>query len=1002
VILQAPTGAGKTKAALIPFLQNLAQQGNALPHTCRYAVPLRVLANQFFREYESIATRIDLQGTTHLVETYRSLERNAIALQTGEQPEDPQMEAVLTFCTIDQLLASFLAVPYGVGTNRANLNVGGVIGSFLVLDEFHLYPLLREGKSVFGARTTAIQMLRLLKSITPFVLMTATFSTSLLNQLKVLLDAEIVTVTDPAELREIAQGRGRTFRRSQTPMDAEVILREHQQRQHNRCTLIVCNTVLRAQKLFLQLKKAEDQGTRVVLLHSRFSTQDRKRLSEEIEQELGPEKWENGAYLGRDIIVIATQVVEVGLDISAQVLHTENAPANSLIQRAGRCARFAHEHGQVIIYPLPPDDEGKEASTLPYDQSVCSATWNALEQFEDKEVGFVEEQALIDAVHTQEDEDLLKRFDKSEGDIVSRIFESFNTNHRGISSTLIRDVAQVQILIHDDPGTGIEETPWRWQSFSMHPDSLVNSRRWRALQEQAFHSDVGWIYKEAKPVIEERENPDGADGIDNRQKTRYVWEVVNNPESVRQALIIAMPPELARYDDQLGFVMLDGQLEVKPNDYKSTLLPASIPDSEKGGSQQTSYQKHIEGLVHAYNAGIKSEIYYVTHRLEQQMELPNGIIDQAIRLAIACHDLGKLNQTWQQWALSWQKLVWEKLKRISYQLPDPSYCFAKTNFNYSREQRKWQNEVQPKRPTHACESVAIARNLIGMSLGITRTDGKDRLPVLRAACGAIARHHTSQASKHGTAILNEQARKAAEEALKAAHQGATWSYNPSLLIMNVSSINLPYWLPRIKTLEEAEAAFAIIEMNTTDTKDKLTNITRNEGFKRIAYAIRQSTITAQYRRAQLGDRTYEVRYGLGQELMREARYRNKFMITLSEFLQRYNAETSREEEKVANKLGRKLTPEDRRVFSLRASIPYTDIDEIADLIDRYNSSELIGSMLVAYGYAREPRKITESNTTDIEIPNESSIFPCVRAANDLTSTVSMQTKTLSYVLKLTK
>src|SRR5713226_9095807 len=305
VILQAPTGAGKTKAALVPFLQNLARQGNALPHTCRYAVPMRVLANQFYREYQSIAENIDREASTRLVDTYRQIGREVISLQTGEQADDPQMESALTFCTIDQLLASFLAVPYGVGTNRANLNVGGIIGSYLVLDEFHLYPLLREGKSVFGARTTAIQMLRLLKSITPFVLMTATFSTSLLNQLKELLNAEIVTVSDPAELREIAQERARTFWRSQASMNAEAILEGHQQREHNRCTLIVCNTVLRAQKLFLQLKKAEAQGTHVVLLHSRFSTQDRKRLSEEVEQELGPKNWQNGTYLGRDIIVIA-------------------------------------------------------------------------------------------------------------------------------------------------------------------------------------------------------------------------------------------------------------------------------------------------------------------------------------------------------------------------------------------------------------------------------------------------------------------------------------------------------------------------------------------------------------------------------------------------------------------------------------------------------------------------------------------------------------------------
>ncbi len=787
VILQAPTGSGKTKAALMPFLQNLAQHGNALPLTCRYAVPLRVLANQFFREYESIAARIDRQGHTHLVETYRSLHRNAISLQTGEQPDDPQMEAALTFCTIDQLLASFLAVPYGVGANRANLNVGGVISSYLVLDEFHLYPLLREGKSIFGARTTAIQMLRLLKSITPFVLMTATFSTSFLNQLKALLDAEIVTISDPTELREIAEGRKRTFSRSQAPMNAEAILEEHQQRKHNRCTLIVCNTVLRAQKLFLQLKEAEAQGTRVILLHSRFSAQDRKRLSEEVEQELGPKKWNNGTYPGRDIIVIATQVVEVGLDISAQVLHTENAPANSLIQRAGRCARFAHQQGQVIIYPLPPDDEGKEANTLPYDQPLCAATWNAIEQFEGQEVGFLEEQTLIDAVHKQEDEELLKGYSKYEGDILSHIFESFNTNHRGISSTLIRDVSQVQILIHDDPNTDIQETPWRWQSFSMHPDSLANSKRWRALQEQAAHLNADWMCKEAKPVIEE--NPDGADGIDNRQKTRYTWDVVTNPESIRQALIIAMPPHLARYDDQLGFVLLDGQLGLEPNDYQSSLLPALTLDYEKGGSEQTSYQQHIAGLVHAYNAGIRDEIDYIACKLELEMGLSKGIVDQAVRLAIACHDLGKLNQTWQQWALCWQKLVRDKLRRGPYQLPDQSYCFAKTDYNYSREQRLWQKEVQPKRPTHACESVAIARNLIGTSLGITKTEGKDRLPVLRAVCGAIARHHTSQASKHGTAILSERARKAAEVALKVAHQGAAWTYSPSLLVMHIPQEN---------------------------------------------------------------------------------------------------------------------------------------------------------------------------------------------------------------------
>src|SRR6266516_1715388 len=183
VILQAPTGAGKTRAALAPFIYNLASQDRKIPYTCRYAVPMRVLANQFYREYQSLSEHIDREAPTRLEDTYQRIGRKAISIQTGEQSDDPQMESALTFCTIDQLLASFLAVPYGVDSIRANMNVGAITGSYLILDEFHLYPLLGDGKSFYGARTTTIEMLRLLTSITPFVLMTATFSTSLLNRL---------------------------------------------------------------------------------------------------------------------------------------------------------------------------------------------------------------------------------------------------------------------------------------------------------------------------------------------------------------------------------------------------------------------------------------------------------------------------------------------------------------------------------------------------------------------------------------------------------------------------------------------------------------------------------------------------------------------------------------------------------------------------------------------------------------------------------------------------
>lgn len=166
----------------------------------------------------------------------------------------------------------------------------------------------------------------------------------------------------------------------------------------------------------------------------------------------------------------------------------------------------------------------------------------------------------------------------------------------------------------------------------------------------------------------------------------------------------------------------------------------------------------------------------------------------------------------------------------------------------------------------------------------------------------------------------------------------------------------------------------LILMNTTNTQGtkKLSAITSNEGFKRIAYAIRQSTVKAQYRRAQLRDRTYEVRYGLGQELMREARYSSKFIAALSAFLQEYNAETAREEEKLANRLGgRQLTLKDRRDNRLRSTVAFTDIDAIVALIDDFGS-EQVCSLLVAYGYASDPRKESQDGITENAAPDSTS------------------------------
>ena len=130
---------------------------------------------------------------------------------------------------------------------------------------------------------------------------------------------------------------------------------------------------------------------------------------------------------------------------------------------------------------------------------------------------------------------------------------------------------------------------------------------------------------------------------------------------------------------------------------------------------------------------------------------------------------------------------------------------------------------------------------------------------------------------------------------------------------------------------------------------RLSKILETPGFQNIAYAIRQATVTAQYRKQQ-GDRRYDVRYGLGQQLARKAAYPNEFIAELADFLAKYNAENAQVMEK--------------RPGPYRRSIRTSDIDDIVALIDESGDSRLICNLLVAYGYARVPRRDDPEETTD--------------------------------------
>jgi CRISPR-associated endonuclease/helicase Cas3 len=150
------------------------------------------------------------------------------------------------------------------------------------------------------------------------------------------------------------------------------VLREHAGvscGEHGKITLVVCNTVDRASLTYDECRNlAPDQEIRLV--HGRFRPHERLSWREEF---LSRE----ACHSGVDRIIVATQVVEAGVDISAGCLVTELAPWSSLVQRFGRCARYGGVGAIIVI------DRGlDEASARPYSGDELIAAREALAELE--------------------------------------------------------------------------------------------------------------------------------------------------------------------------------------------------------------------------------------------------------------------------------------------------------------------------------------------------------------------------------------------------------------------------------------------------------------------------------------------------------------------------------------------------------------------------------------------------------------------------------------------
>ncbi len=118
-------------------------------------------------------------------------------------------------------------------------------------------------------------------------------------------------------------------------------------------TLLIANTVPRAREIFAAIRK---EFANAILLHSRFRPPDRKQAAERLSATIAPE--------GQ--IVVATQVLEAGIDLTARLMVTDLAPWGSLVQRFGRVNRYGEDAEAEIWWVDRPTYAKQKDLSAPY------------------------------------------------------------------------------------------------------------------------------------------------------------------------------------------------------------------------------------------------------------------------------------------------------------------------------------------------------------------------------------------------------------------------------------------------------------------------------------------------------------------------------------------------------------------------------------------------------------------------------------------------------------